>query len=603
MSFTSDSQRLVTWGGGVTTGTVGQLEPAVPMVVWNLGSGQQVGIPFGLPIPKGGALLADDRTVVVTQTYPKPVNATAAQLAAPTPPPKAIAWDIQTRQQSRLVRLPDIPADSVNVSTDRRTVLIDGPDGISAVDAATGSTRLLRGVHRFPALSPDGHTLAVTDPDGSDIAVWDLSTGKQQGVARGHTASVKYIAWSPDGTTFTSASDDASAIVWDAATLTPRFVLTGDTGAVLSAGYSPDGRTVYTSGQDGMLLEWDITGGRTLDQIVHAGEQPPGMIDPLGYNAATQMFYFDIPSRTEVTVRRVDARTGAEAGAPIRLDADTNVMQISPNGRYLSVSYADNGGQVFDALTGRPLTGRIHTRGSRGRFAETDPTGHILAVGDRDADFTPRVELFDTATGGPIGDPLRLSANNGGLRFSPDGHYLVSGMDNGRVAVFDLRSHRLVTELPVYPGSVITNVVEFSPDGRLLAVGGDPGQVSAWRVGSWTRAWTANVVSDGETGFIRFSPDSRLVSVDGGGKLLLFDATTGEAIGTPLTTVNLASGFAPDGRSMLVMDGTAGVHRFDIDPRSWVRRACDIAGRDLTAEEWRLYLPDQPRTPVCPGQP
>ncbi|HKD99356.1 MAG TPA: BTAD domain-containing putative transcriptional regulator [Micromonosporaceae bacterium] len=602
MSFTSDSTRLVTWGGGVTTGTFGQLLPAAPMVVWDLASGQQVGVPFGLPFPEGGALLADDRTVVVVQTFPRPVNATTAQILSPKPPPKAFAWDLRTRRRSQLVHLPDVRAGSVNASTDRRKVLIDGPGGITVVDAATGSTRLLRGVHGFPALSPDGHTLAVTDPDGPDVAVWDLATGKLKGVARGHSAGVGYIAWSPDGSTFTSASDDASAIVWDAATLAPRLVLTGDTGAVLSAGYSPDGRTVYTSGQDGMLLEWDITGSRTLDQLVHTGVRPLKPIDPLGYNAATQMFYFDVPSPSDVTVRRVDARTGTEAGAPIRLDADTNVIQISPNGRYLSVSYGDNGGQVFDALSGRPLTGRIHTFGTRARFAETDPTGRILAVAGRDDDFHFVVELFDIASGKRIGDPLSLTADNGGLRFSPDGRYLVSGMSNGRVAVFDVESHRLVTELPVYPALVDTNVVEFSPDGRLLAVGGDPGQVSAWHVGSWTRAWTANVVTSGRTGFISFSPDGRLVSVDGGQKLLLFDAATGQAIGTPLTT-DWGAGFALDGKSVLVMDSTAGVHRFDIDPRSWVRRACDIAGRDLTADEWQRYAPGRQRVPVCPTEP
>src|SRR5262249_21409479 len=184
-----------------------------------LAGGRPVGVPFGLPIPFGGALLADDRTVVVTQTYPKPVNATGAQLLIPDPPQKALAWDTQTRQQSRLVRLPDFRADSVNVSTDRREVLIDGPDGITVVDASTGSTRLLGGVHGFPALSPDGHTLAVTDPHGSDVAVWDLTTGKLRGLARGHSARVGYVAWSPDGSTFTSASGDASAIVWDATTL------------------------------------------------------------------------------------------------------------------------------------------------------------------------------------------------------------------------------------------------------------------------------------------------------------------------------------------------------------------------------------------------
>ena len=30
---------------------------------------------------------------------------------------------------------------------------------------------------------------------------------------------------------------------------------------------------------------------------------------------------------------------------------------------------------------------------------------------------------------------------------------------------------------------------------------------------------------------------------------------------------------------------------WDVDPAVWRRRACAIAGRNLTREEWKLYLP------------
>ena len=30
---------------------------------------------------------------------------------------------------------------------------------------------------------------------------------------------------------------------------------------------------------------------------------------------------------------------------------------------------------------------------------------------------------------------------------------------------------------------------------------------------------------------------------------------------------------------------------WDVDPAVWRRRACAIVGRNLTREEWRLYLP------------
>jgi WD40 repeat protein len=461
---------------------------------------------------------------------------------------------------------------------------------------------LLPGVHGFPALSPDGHTVAVADPQDPDIAVWDLATGQRKGLARRHTAPVAYLAWSPDGSSFASAAEDALVVVWDASTLAPRLALAGHAGPVSSVSYSPDGRTVYTSGQDGMLLQWDVTGSRTLDRLVHEPRQPPDPVDPIGFDPRTRQFYFDVESDQDVMVHRVDADTGAEIGLPIRLDPDVNVKQLSPDGRYLTVSYADGGGQVFDAPSGRQLTGRVATSGMRARFAETDPTGRILAVAGRDADYTERLELFDTHTGQRTGQSLRLSANNSGLRFSPDGRYLLSGMYSGKVAVFDMRAHRLVTELAVYPQPRIANVLEFSPDGHLLVVGGEPGQLSAWRVGSWTRAWTANAVTNGPTGFISFSPDGQLVSTSGGkGKLLLFDATTGAEVGTPLSTNAMAVAFAPDGDSLLVLDGATGVHRWDVDSQSWVRRACSIAGRDLTSDEWQRYLPGRPQLTVCPA--
>ena len=30
---------------------------------------------------------------------------------------------------------------------------------------------------------------------------------------------------------------------------------------------------------------------------------------------------------------------------------------------------------------------------------------------------------------------------------------------------------------------------------------------------------------------------------------------------------------------------------WDVDPAVWRERACTIAGRNLTPEEWRLYMP------------
>jgi hypothetical protein len=94
-------------------------------------------------------------------------------------------------------------------------------------------------------------------------------------------------------------------------------------------------------------------------------------------------------------------------------------------------------------------------------------------------------------------------------------------------------------------------------------------------------------------------PNGQLLSASGnGGNLFLFDAATGEAIGTELTTTG-PSGFTADGNSLLILGEGAEIHRFDVDPRSWIRRACGIAGRELTTDEWQRYLPGRAQRSVC----
>jgi hypothetical protein len=35
------------------------------------------------------------------------------------------------------------------------------------------------------------------------------------------------------------------------------------------------------------------------------------------------------------------------------------------------------------------------------------------------------------------------------------------------------------------------------------------------------------------------------------------------------------------------------------DPAVWLEEACAVVGRDLTAGQWRRYLPDRPWQPTC----
>jgi hypothetical protein len=44
------------------------------------------------------------------------------------------------------------------------------------------------------------------------------------------------------------------------------------------------------------------------------------------------------------------------------------------------------------------------------------------------------------------------------------------------------------------------------------------------------------------------------------------------------------------------------IYAFDVDPDALIERACNIAGRKMTREEWHRYLPDRPYDPPCAAE-
>jgi WD40 repeat protein/class 3 adenylate cyclase/tRNA A-37 threonylcarbamoyl transferase component Bud32 len=462
--------------------------------------------------------------------------------------------------------------------------------------------------------TPDGRSLVVGDDSGA-VSMWDLATGDRIG----KTMSVgdipaSFVDVSPDGRLLAAGAFDGTIRVWDAASGAPfGLPLQADASPVAHVTFSPDGRLLATAHYRSAIV-WDLSGRRAI------GEPLGG----LGQQSSSVAFR---PDGREVAVGGydgsvvlLDRATQEDVG---RFEVGQSVLSLafSPDGKLLATGSVDGKVRLWDVAT-RAEAGQPLDVGPAWVWQVAfSPDGELLAVatdpnGPRDI-FNPdrqgEVQLWGVGTHQPVGRPMVPGKHSVvAVAFSPDGRLLATGSQEERAQLWDVATQERVGLAMDVPDEAVL-AVAFSPDGSRLATGGVFGVVRLWDVGTQIAAAPPLTGHLGPVVGVAYDPGGRFLATTSlFGDTRLWDPASGLAYGDDLTPgevpasmaskpdlpsdiLPLRTAFSRDGRFLAVAGIASRAMLWDLDLRIWRKRACDIAGRNLTRDEWNLYLP--PRTP------
>jgi COMPASS component SWD3 len=203
-----------------------------------------------------------------------------------------------------------------------------------------------------------------TGADGA-VKVWDTGTGKLIHTFEGHLAGISTVAWSPDGETIASGSDDKSIRLWNvltvgsAARMTVVRPLTSPQGKahpipfvghhnyVYALAFSPKGNMIVSGSYDEAVFLWDVRSARVMRSL-------PAHSDPVAGVDVVRDGTLIVSCSTDGLIRVWDTATGQCLRTLVHDDnPPVTAVRFSPNGKFVLAWTLDNCVRLWNYVEGK----------------------------------------------------------------------------------------------------------------------------------------------------------------------------------------------------------------------------------------------------------